>query len=49
MIAALADDLDTVAVTSRINEWVQKTQSGDTGGDAQSLVAALDALLGMSL
>ena len=49
MIAALADDLDTVAVTSMINEWVQKTQSGDTGGDAQSLVTALDALLGVAL
>jgi len=49
MIAALADDLDTVAVTSIINEWVQKTQSGDIGGDAQSLVTALDALLGVAL
>jgi L-cysteine:1D-myo-inositol 2-amino-2-deoxy-alpha-D-glucopyranoside ligase len=49
MIAALADDLDTFAVTSMINEWAQKTQSGDTGGDAQSLVTALDALLGVTL
>jgi len=49
MIAVLADDLDTFAVTSMINEWVQKTQSGDTGGDAQSLVTALDALLGVTL
>ncbi len=49
IIAALADDLDTVAVTSMINEWVHKTQFGDSGGDAQSLVAALDALLGVTL
>jgi L-cysteine:1D-myo-inositol 2-amino-2-deoxy-alpha-D-glucopyranoside ligase len=49
IIAALADDLDTVTITSAINEWVHKTQSGESGGDAQSLVAALDALLGVGL
>jgi L-cysteine:1D-myo-inositol 2-amino-2-deoxy-alpha-D-glucopyranoside ligase len=49
IIAALADDLDTVTVTSAINEWVRKTQSGESGGDAQSLVSALDALLGVAL
>jgi len=49
IITALADDLDTAAVTSTINEWVKKTQSGDTGGDANSLIAALDALLGVAL
>jgi L-cysteine:1D-myo-inositol 2-amino-2-deoxy-alpha-D-glucopyranoside ligase len=49
IIAALADDLDTVTITSAINAWVHKTESGDSGGDAQSLVAALDALLGVAL
>jgi L-cysteine:1D-myo-inositol 2-amino-2-deoxy-alpha-D-glucopyranoside ligase len=50
MIAnALSDDLDTQTVIAAVNAWVGRTQSGDAGGDAQSLVAALDALLGIKL
>jgi L-cysteine:1D-myo-inositol 2-amino-2-deoxy-alpha-D-glucopyranoside ligase len=50
MIAnALSDDLDTQTVIAAVNAWVGRTQSGDAGGDAQSLVAVLDALLGIKL
>ena len=49
IVDALSDDLNTKGVISVLNTWVQRTQSGDTGGDAQSLVRALDALLGIKL
>ena len=49
IVDALSDDLDTQTVTAALNAWVGRTQSGDTGGDAQSLDAALDALLGIKL
>jgi L-cysteine:1D-myo-inositol 2-amino-2-deoxy-alpha-D-glucopyranoside ligase len=49
IVDALSDDLNTKGVISLLNTWVERTQSGDTGGDAQSLVRALDALLGIKL
>ena len=49
IIDALSDDLNTKGVISVLNTWVERTQLGDTGGDAQSLVRALDALLGINL
>jgi len=49
IVDALSDDLDTQTVIAAVNAWVGRTQSGDTGGDAQSLDAALDALLGIKL
>ena len=49
IVDALSDDLNTKGVISVLNTWVERTQSGDTGGDAQSLVRALDALLGIKL
>ena len=45
----LADDLDTHAIIEAIKGWVQSTQSGDTGGDADSLSKTLDTLLGVKL
>lgn len=45
----LADDLNTHSIIEAIKVWVQSTQSGDTGGDADSLVKTLDALLGVKL
>ncbi len=45
----LADDLDTHSITEAIKVWVQSTQSGDTGGDADSLAKTLDTLLGVKL
>ena len=49
IVDALSDDLDTQTVIASVNAWVGRTQSGDTGGDAQALKAALDALLGIEL
>ena len=49
IVDALSDDLNTKGVISVLNTWVERTQAGDTGGDAQSLVRALDALLGIKL
>jgi L-cysteine:1D-myo-inositol 2-amino-2-deoxy-alpha-D-glucopyranoside ligase len=49
IVDALSDDLDTQTVIAAVNAWVGRTQSGDAGGDAQTLVAALDALLGIKL
>ena len=49
IVDALSDDLNTKGVISVLNTWVERTQSGDTGGDAQSFVGALDALLGIKL
>ena len=49
IVNALSDDLDTQSAITALNTWVGRTQSGDTGGDAQALKAALDALLGIKL
>ena len=49
IVESLANDLDTPSVTRLINQWVQTTQKGVTGGESKSLVATLDALLGISL
>jgi L-cysteine:1D-myo-inositol 2-amino-2-deoxy-alpha-D-glucopyranoside ligase len=49
IVDALSDDLDTQTVIASVNAWIGQTQSGDAGGDARSLVAALDALLGIKL
>ena len=49
IVHSLSDDLDTQAVVNALNSWVGRTQSGNTGGDAPSLVAAIDALLGIKL
>ena len=49
IVALLADDLDTQSVIVNINEWVAQSQGGSTGGDAQSLIVVLDALLGIKL
>jgi L-cysteine:1D-myo-inositol 2-amino-2-deoxy-alpha-D-glucopyranoside ligase len=49
IVALLADDLDTQSVVENINEWVAQSQGGSTGGDAQSLIVVLDALLGIKL
>jgi L-cysteine:1D-myo-inositol 2-amino-2-deoxy-alpha-D-glucopyranoside ligase len=45
----LADDLDTHSIIEAIKVWVQSTQSGDTGGNADLLAKTLDTLLGVKL
>jgi L-cysteine:1D-myo-inositol 2-amino-2-deoxy-alpha-D-glucopyranoside ligase len=49
MIAGLADDLNTPAVIVAIEEWVEKSLQGATGGDATAVRASLDALLGLQI
>ena len=49
IIAGLADDLNTPEVIAAIEEWVEKTLQGATGGDATTVRASLDALLGLKL
>jgi len=49
IIAGLADDLNTPAVIAAIEEWVEKSLQGATGGDATAVRASLDALLGLQI
>ena len=49
IVNALSDDLDTQGVITSVNEWVGRTRTGETGGNAQSLISALDSLLGIKL
>lgn len=44
----LSNDLDTPSVLAGLNNWVSQCDAGHTGGDAKSLIIALDALLGLS-
>ena len=47
IVVALSDDLDTQAVIVALITWIGRTRAGDTGGDAPTLIAVLDALLGI--
>lgn len=49
IIAGLADDLNTPAVIAAVEEWVEKSLQGATGGDAIAVRASLDALLGLQI
>jgi L-cysteine:1D-myo-inositol 2-amino-2-deoxy-alpha-D-glucopyranoside ligase len=49
IVDSLSDDLNTQGVIAAINSWVARTQSGETAGNANSLVKILDALLGIKL
>lgn len=49
IIDLLADDLNTPAIIHSINNWVAQSQTGATGGEADSLTNALDTLLGIKL
>ena len=49
IVEALAEDLNTPLVIEMVNAWVDQTNAGGTDGDAQSLITALDALLGIKL
>jgi L-cysteine:1D-myo-inositol 2-amino-2-deoxy-alpha-D-glucopyranoside ligase len=49
IVNALSDDLDTPGVITSVNEWVGRTRTGESGGNARSLIAALDSLLGIKL
>ena len=49
IIEFMADDLNTSSIIDSINSWVSRTQSGETGGDSESLINVLDALLGVKI
>jgi L-cysteine:1D-myo-inositol 2-amino-2-deoxy-alpha-D-glucopyranoside ligase len=49
IVLALSDDLDTASALAALDQWAADTLSGSSGGDAQELSVALDALLGLEL
>ena len=49
IIEALAEDLNTPLVIEMVNAWVDQTNVGGTAAAVQSLITALDALLGIKL
>jgi len=49
LVAALANDLDTVCVLDLIEDWCTATENGATGGSAGQLSRALDDLLGLAI
>jgi len=49
IIAALSNNLDTPSALDAIRKWMDKTESGITGGVAGELGRALDTLLGIAL
>jgi L-cysteine:1D-myo-inositol 2-amino-2-deoxy-alpha-D-glucopyranoside ligase len=49
LVLVLSDDLDTPTALAALDQWAADTLSGSSGGDAQELSVALDALLGLKL
>jgi len=49
IIDALSSNLDTPRALEAIRKWMQRTESGETGGVAGELSRALDTLLGIAL
>jgi L-cysteine:1D-myo-inositol 2-amino-2-deoxy-alpha-D-glucopyranoside ligase len=47
IIDCLANDLDTQSLIQAVNIWVNQTNAGVTGGDPKSLIAVMDALIGI--
>jgi len=47
IVQSLANDLDTQSLIQALNNWVNQTIAGGTGGDPKSLIAVLDALIGI--
>ena len=45
---ALANNLDTPSIFALLEEWCQRTESGENGGSAGELSRALDAYLGLA-
>ena len=46
---SLSENLDTPRVLQLIRSWMDRTESGETGGEAGELSRALDTLLGLAL
>jgi len=49
IVESLANDLDTQSLIQALNNWVVQTNAGVTGGDTKSLIAVLDALIGIKV
>jgi L-cysteine:1D-myo-inositol 2-amino-2-deoxy-alpha-D-glucopyranoside ligase len=49
IVKFLSDDLDTPSVLNAINDWVETSLSGETGGDHQVISCVLENLLGFSM
>jgi cysteinyl-tRNA synthetase len=49
IVESLANDLDTQSLIQAVNTWVNQTNAGVTGGDTKSLIAVLDALIGIKV
>ena len=49
IVESLANDLDTQSLVQAVNTWVNQTIAGGTGGDPKSLIAVLDALIGIGV
>ena len=48
ILDSLADDLDTQRIVLEINQWVDRTLNGETGGDKKQVLLVLENLLGFS-
>jgi L-cysteine:1D-myo-inositol 2-amino-2-deoxy-alpha-D-glucopyranoside ligase len=48
ILDSLANDLDTKRIVLEINQWVDRTLSGETGGDKKQVLLVLENLLGFS-
>ena len=49
LIKAMADDLDSPSALSALQDWIDETNKGATGGSAGELGRAIDAILGIAL
>jgi L-cysteine:1D-myo-inositol 2-amino-2-deoxy-alpha-D-glucopyranoside ligase len=49
IVAAVANDLDTVRVLELIKQWCTQTENGSAGGSAGHLSRVLDDLLGLAI
>jgi L-cysteine:1D-myo-inositol 2-amino-2-deoxy-alpha-D-glucopyranoside ligase len=49
IIASLADNLDTVRAIKVLDQWIDETESGKTGGSAGELSRAIDTFLGIGI
>jgi L-cysteine:1D-myo-inositol 2-amino-2-deoxy-alpha-D-glucopyranoside ligase len=49
IVLALSDDLNTPLALAELDKWAADSLNGMSGGEAQELSTALDALLGLAL
>jgi cysteinyl-tRNA synthetase len=49
IVKFLSDDLDTPSVVNVINNWVEASLSGESGGDRQKIRSTIQNLLGFAI